>query len=166
MKINIIRAILIILLLGTFFMIFGFSNQNAEKSGGLSKRVTEEVTKNIKPIQNLEKDQKENVLHRIESVIRKIAHFSIYTIVGLLLMSLLSTYPLKENIKIITSLGIGVLYAISDEVHQLFISGRSGQITDVLLDSMGVLLGIFLVLLVIKIITSNLLNKKMNINSY
>ena len=166
MKINIIRAILIILLLGTFFMIFGFSNQNAEKSGGLRTRVTEEVTKNIKPIQNLEKDQKENVLHRIESVIRKIAHFSIYTIVGLLLMSLLSTYPLKENIKIITSLGIGVLYAISDEVHQLFISGRSGQITDVLLDSMGVLLGIFLVLLVIKIITSNLLNKKMNINSY
>ncbi len=151
MKVNIIRVILIILLMGIFFAIFGFSNQNGEKSGGLSKKVTEAVTKNIKSVQRLEKEQKENVLQRIESIIRKIAHFSIYTVVGLLLMGLMSTYRLKENDRISISLIIGVIYASTDEIHQAFIPERTAQITDVIIDSMGVLLGILCILLVTKL---------------
>lgn len=152
MKINILRAILILLLLGTLFSIFGFSSQNGEESGGLSKRVTEAVTKNVKSIQNLEEDKKISALKRIESVIRKIAHFSIYTVVGLLLMGLMSTYQLKENNRISLSLIIGGIYASSDEIHQAFIPERTATITDVMIDSMGVLLGILSVLLAIKLI--------------
>lgn len=152
MKINILRAILILLLLGTLFSIFGFSSQNGEESGGLSKRVTEAVTKNVKSIQNLEENKKENALHRIESVIRKIAHFSIYTVVGLLLMGLMSTYQLTENNRISLSLIIGVIYASSDEIHQAFIPQRTAAVADVMIDSMGVLLGILCVLLAIKLI--------------
>lgn len=148
MKKNFLRIILMILLLETFFMIFGFSNQDAEESGGLSSNVAKIILKQV-PCQEIE--DKESILERTERVIRKVAHFSIYTLVGILLMSLISTYNLKENKRIIASLGIGVLYATSDEIHQLFIPGRSGQITDVILDSMGVLLGILLVLLVLKI---------------
>lgn len=151
MKVNIIRAILMILLLGTFFTIFGFSNQNGEESGGLSKRITQTVTKNIKSVQQLDKEQRENMLQRIESIIRKIAHFSIYTVVGLLLMGLMSTYPLKENDRIGISLIIGVIYASTDEIHQAFIPGRGAQLTDVILDTMGVLLGILLVLTILRI---------------
>jgi VanZ family protein len=44
----------------------------------------------------------------------------------------------------------GVLYACSDEIHQLAIDGRSGQWTDVFVDSLGVLAGITLGILVIK----------------
>lgn len=152
MKINILRVILILLLLETFFIIFGFSNQNGEESGGVSKRVTATVTKNIKSIQDLEKKQKENVLQRIESIIRKIAHFSIYTVVGLLLMGIMSTYKLKENHRIGISMIIGMIYASSDEIHQAFIPERTAKITDVMIDSMGVLLGILCVLLVIKLV--------------
>lgn len=153
MKTNIIRVILIVLLMGTFFIIFGFSNQNGEESGGLSKRVTEEVTKNVKSIQNLEKNQKENLLQRIEKVIRKIAHFSIYTVVGLLLMGLMSTYKLDENNRISISLITGVIYASMDEIHQSFIPGRSSQITDVMIDSLGVLCGILILMLILQIAT-------------
>ena len=39
---------------------------------------------------------------------------------------------------------IGSFYAASDELHQLFVPGRSGEIKDVLLDSLGVLLGVLL----------------------
>lgn len=152
MKVNIIRAILILLLLGTFFTIFGFSNQNGEKSGRLSQKVTEVITKNIKSVQNLDKEQRENVLHRMEKIIRKIAHFSIYTVVGLLLMGLMSTYQLKENNRISISLIIGVIYASTDEIHQAFIPARTAQMTDVIIDSMGVLLGILCAWLITKLL--------------
>lgn len=151
MKKNILRGILITLLIGTFFTIFGFSNQNGEESGGLSKRITQTVTKNIKAVQNLDKEQRENVLQRIESIIRKVAHFSIYTVVGLLLMGLMSTYKIKEIDRISISLIIGVIYASADEIHQAFIPARTAQITDVLIDSMGVLLGILCILLITKL---------------
>ena len=48
MKLNIIRGILIVLILCVFFVIFGFSNQNSQTSGGTSQKVTEAITKNIK----------------------------------------------------------------------------------------------------------------------
>ena len=140
MKINIIRAIITILLLGTFYMIFGFSSQNGEESGNLSGRITKFVIKQL-PIEDTEQS-----LKKTESVIRKIAHFSIYTLVGFLLMSFVSTYHLEENKRIEISLLVGILYATTDEIHQKFVPGRSCQITDVIIDSMGVLLGILLLL--------------------
>ncbi len=143
MKENILKAILIILLLGTFGMIFGFSSQNSDESGGISKQITKTLTKNIKSVQSLEKEQKEKVLEEIETVIRKTAHFSIYTIVGFLVMSLLSTSQLQNKYKIGLSILIGVLYASSDEIHQAFVPGRGCQATDVMIDTFGVLLGIW-----------------------
>ncbi|MCF0231256.1 MAG: VanZ family protein, partial [Enterococcus sp.] len=41
-----------------------------------------------------------------------------------------------------------VLYAISDEVHQLFIAARAGQVTDVLIDAGGAVIGLLILLLV------------------
>lgn len=148
MKKNYFRIIILALLLGTFFLIFGFSSQDGEESGGLSSNIAEFI---LKQVHHEEIENRQIILKRIESVVRKIAHFSIYTLVGFLLMALISTYDLEENKRIIISLCIGVLYATSDEIHQLFVPGRSGQITDVILDSMGVLLGIMLVLTVLKI---------------
>ena len=148
MKKNFLRAVLLILLLGTLFLIFGLSSQDAEESGGLSSSIAEFILRQV----NYDGiGDSQLILERTESIIRKVAHFSIYTLVGFLLMSLISTYDLKENKRIIISLGIGVLYAASDEIHQLFVPGRSGQITDVVLDSMGVLLGILLILMLLKV---------------
>ena len=151
MKINIIRVILIIALIGTFSIIFGFSNQDSKTSGGISQKVTEFIIKFIPSIQQTEENQKEEIIDRIESVIRKIAHFSIYTLVGFLLMSLMGTYKMKEIDQIGTSLIIGVIYASTDEIHQAFIPGRGPQITDVMLDSLGVLTGIFIAILLLEI---------------
>ena len=91
MKLNIIRTILIILLLGTFYIIFGFSSQNSTQSAGISRKITNIITANIKSIQEKDDKAKEEILYKIEHIIRKIAHFSIYTVVGLLLMLLCKT---------------------------------------------------------------------------
>lgn len=151
MKINILRVILIILLIGMFYIIFGFSSQDGEESSGISRKITEKITKNVKSIQEKPANEKEEIIYKIEKVIRKIAHFSIYTVVGMLLMSLMSTYNLGNKKRTIISLVLGIIYASLDEFHQLFTPGRSAQITDVIIDSMGVMLGILLVMLVIKI---------------
>ena len=150
MKINILRAILIILLILQMWIIFGFSNQNGEESGSISRRITEAVTKNISSIQ----EEKEKVLRKIEHIIRKLAHFSLYTIIGILLMSLMSTYKIKQRKRILISGSIGLLYAISDEIHQSFIPGRGPQIGDVGIDFCGVMVGMCIVLVSISFYTN------------
>lgn len=76
MKIIILRIIFIILLIGTFSVIFGFSNQNSDESRDVSRRATEFLTDKIEGLQG-----REDIIDRIEKIIRKIAHFSIYTVV-------------------------------------------------------------------------------------
>lgn len=151
-KINLLRAILIILLIALFSTIFNFSGQDGEKSGSLSREITVNVTKDIKAIQQLEEHRKEEVLGTIEHMIRKLAHFSLYALVGFLAMSLMSTYCLKRTKRILISLGIGILYAISDEFHQSFIPDRTPLVGDVLIDACGVVAGIVLVLILLKIV--------------
>lgn len=149
MRKNILRGTLLILLICTFIIIFGLSNQDAEKSGNLSKGVTRQI---INKISNIQKENEEYIIELTEKIIRKIAHFSIYTLVGLLEMAFVSTYKIKEKNRVIVSLLIGVLYAISDEIHQSFIPGRCAQITDIIIDGLGVLYGILILMLIIKII--------------
>ncbi len=159
MQKNVLRGILIILLLCTFYIIFGFSSQDGEKSGGISKRITDFILEKSSKYNSLEISEKEQVNKRTERVIRKIAHFSIYTLVGFLLMALLSTYEnIKRKNQIYISTILGILYAISDEIHQSFTPGRGPKITDVFIDSFGILFGITVILLILEII--NRKNKK------
>ena len=151
MKLKILRIVLIILLLGIFYIIFGFSSQNGEKSSGLSKKVTEMI---VEKILKTSKEDKPRIMNRLEGIIRKLAHFSIYTILGLLLMGLISTYNIEEKKRIYITMIIGILYASSDEIHQSFIPGRSAQVTDVMIDTMGVALGMCLILLLFKIVVT------------
>ena len=150
MKINILRAILIVLLLLQMWIIFGFSNQDGETSGSISRKITEIITKNINSIQNLPKDEKEIKLKKIEHIVRKLAHFSIYTVIGVLLMSLMSTYKIKQKNRIIISAVIGLLYAISDEIHQAFVPGRGPLVSDVFIDFSGVIMGMLIAYIIIR----------------
>ncbi len=159
MQKNVLRGILIILLLCTFYIIFGFSSQDGEKSGGISKKITGFILEKSSKYNSLEQMKKEEVSKRTERIIRKIAHFSIYTLVGFLLMALFSTYEsIKRKYQIYISAIIGILYAISDEIHQSFTPGRGPKITDVFIDSLGVFFGMAVILLIVEII--NRKNKK------
>lgn len=150
-KINILRIILIILLIGTCSIIFVFSSQDSEESSGISRKVTETITKPIKSIQEKSEQEKEIILDKVENVVRKLAHFSIYTVIGILIMALFSTYKINEMNRISYSLILGVFYAISDEIHQCFTPGRGPLFSDILIDSLGVLIGIIVAILLIKI---------------
>ena len=64
-------------------------------------------------------------------IVRKCAHMTEYAILTFLLYK---TFVHKQN-PLIKSFLFTVLYACSDEFHQLFIPGRAGQIRDVCIDS-------------------------------
>ena len=157
-KINILRIILVTMLFVMFYIIFGFSNQNGEKSGSKSRKITVILTKKIKSIQNMKEEEKEIKLKQIEHYIRKLAHFSLYTIVGFLTMSLMSTYNLKMSKKVIISLILGAIYAISDEFHQSFIPDRSSSFFDVIIDTSGVIFGILIAISILNIIRKYIKN--------
>lgn len=75
-------------------------------------------------------------------------------------MALVSTYNIKEKNRLIISLTTGIIYATSDEIHQSFVPGRSPMITDIVIDTMGVILGILLIILGKKIIKKYRKNKQ------
>lgn len=149
---NVKKILSIILVLVWMSIVFYFSNQQGEGSSSMSKNVSEIIV-NIIDIQNTYTDsKKDELIQIIEPWIRKLAHYTIYTIGGILIANSTIQFHKKEKSVIVISSLIGIMYAISDEIHQLMVSGRSGNIKDVIIDSLGILTGIAFFLLVGKIV--------------
>jgi len=121
-------------------IIFWFSHQPALESANLSSGISQMVIDVLeKMIPSLSID-----IEGFHHFIRKNAHFFIYLILGLLVDNGLRSSGVKGYSRFGLAVIICVLYAVSDEIHQLFIPGRAGQIRDVLIDSGGALTGVCL----------------------
>ena len=96
---------------------------------------------------------KKDVISNLQFVVRKSAHFIGYMILGILVFIFICQFE-DINKKFIISWIICIIYAASDEIHQLFVPGRSGQVRDVLIDSAGSFLGIFLMTICRKLLYS------------
>ncbi len=79
--------------------------------------------------------------------IRKLAHFSEFLILGILAYLYISECKIKNNY--LWSMLLSFLYAISDEIHQIFVPGRYCAITDILIDTFGAFIGILFIHLII-----------------
>lgn len=119
-------------------IIFYFSSQVSGSSDHLSKGIVQRIfdllNKGNTPIT---KEKMDFYNH----IIRKIAHFIIYLIMGLFSSNAMYHLKVKRKHWLIISMSLCVLYAISDEFHQVFIPGRGPRIFDVMIDSCGALLG-------------------------
>ena len=82
-------------------------------------------------------------------IVRKLAHFCEYMLEGFLLMLCMRVYSRHPLRHITVPMLGGVLTALADETIQLFSEGRSGQVTDVWLDSAGVLTGILVAIVLL-----------------
>ena len=80
--------------------------------------------------------------HLTDHIVRKLAHFCEYMLEGFLLMLCMRVYTRQYIWHISVPMLGGVLTALTDETIQIFSPGRSSQVTDVWLDSAGVLAGI------------------------
>lgn len=119
-------------------MIFLFSHQPATESSDLSSGITKTIADIITSAAPDIKLNQES----LHFFIRKCAHFGVYMILGLLVANGLSHNNMSRSKLILLAFLICGFYAISDEIHQLYVPGRSGQVSDVLIDSSGALVGI------------------------
>ena len=133
-----------ILVIIWMLVIFNFSSQNGTKSTKTSDVVTSMVVNVTTSVTN--KDiPREEVKKKVEDstfLVRKTAHFTEYLILGILVLQLLSDYTKINKRMLIVSLIICYLYAVSDEVHQIFIPGRTAKVLDTFIDGAGSLVGI------------------------
>ena len=140
------KIITIVLIIAWMTLVFYLSNQISDESSKLSGEITQAILNFFNILEGKTLEQQS----AIETIIRKLAHYSIYTIGGILIISHVNLYKISANKKVIVSQIIGTAYAMTDEIHQLFISGRSGEIRDVCIDSLGVITGIVIILIILK----------------
>ncbi|MBN4074890.1 MAG: VanZ family protein [Alkaliphilus sp.] len=120
-------------------LIFNLSSQPANQSNKLSEGITKAIVDTVERVA----PSTDFDLSRLNHIVRKNAHFFAYLVLALLVMNAVRRTG-GNDIKL--TLLICVLYAISDEMHQIFIPGRSAQLSDVLIDSVGVVVGIVMYL--------------------
>lgn len=121
MKQVIFRIITLLLLFATFFVIFRFSAQTGQASSSVSKRVTTKFVNTFSYTKDLSQTTRDKLIKHGEPIVRKLAHFSIYTVVGIWIMMFMCTFHTHLRKKLGVSLMVGLLYAILDEYHQSFV---------------------------------------------
>ena len=172
------KFIVIMLVIISIGGMYYFSSQNGNVSGNQSQIVVNIIDKVRDKVtlknQNLIKVQTKiyDKLRKLGSksyIVRKMAHFIIYALIGISLLLFMYVFSKKLMLSSIIAFILSVTYACYDEYRQISIPGRSGSIKDVFIDSCGALTGIILTfstILIIKLIisktknTSNKLNKE------
>lgn len=130
-------------------LIFVFSSQNGFQSHQLSRAVLKLVNSWNLPIFNPAGNGFSD-LGRLDWIIRKIAHFNLYFILGLLFYWIFSGLTIKLYKARLMTILFCSFYSITDEIHQLFVTGRTFHITDVFIDMMGSATAIMLVFSLIR----------------
>lgn len=155
------KKVKLVILVLWLIVIFLASNESGVVSSKKSDSVSLFIINIIENIKG-EKFTNNDVINFIDNsvfYIRKSAHFIEYLILGILVINVLADYNLDKKI-IIYSFIFCLIYAITDEIHQLFIEGRSAKVMDVFIDSSGSITGILLYYLLL----FKLKNKKVMLN--
>lgn len=123
-------------------VIFLLSSEESNESNNKSNKVLDFVITIVEKISDKEIEDKELFYEKYTYVVRKAAHIVEYFILGFLTINCFSEFFDKRLI--LYSIIFCVLYSCSDELHQMFVPGRDGNIFDVLIDTFGSGLGIFI----------------------
>ena len=147
------KIITIIFVVLWMLVIFNFSSKEADLSNNTSKEV---INNTVTVYENVTNNSinKENTIEKLNYPVRKLAHATIYLVLSLLVLYLLYVY--KNKYYYLLTIIICFIYSLTDEYHQLFINGRTGQFSDCLIDTLGAIIGM-IILYIIK-------TKKLNHN--
>ncbi len=130
------KIIKTLLFVSWLILIYLLSAETGDQSGSLSNGILLSIAKLLKI-----SDTKAFV-DTFGFFIRKLAHFSEYFILYILTYECFKEYNCQKLI--VVSVLFCVLYASFDEFHQLFVDGRCGQLSDVVIDSSGSIVSCFL----------------------
>ncbi|MCI9126658.1 MAG: VanZ family protein [Eubacterium sp.] len=141
-----VRGFLIALILWWMIIIFGFSAADGAESSSFSDEITMKVVSIFEPeYNNFSQDKQNMIFNKISFIVRKTGHFGEYGILAVLWSLLLLSFEKIRNMKkyliVMIPTVICLAYAITDEVHQGFVDGRSPKVMDVIIDTVGGLAG-------------------------
>lgn len=141
------KTISIILLLLWMTVIFMFSSSGSVKSNDTSGKVISSAISVKDKVTNNETkpETKKKIVRKLNYSVRKSAHVFEYFVLGVLALNVFDAFNVKR--KVLFAIILCILYASSDEFHQLF-TGRTASVTDVLLDSAASIVGIYLLNLI------------------
>lgn len=124
-------------------IIFAFSSKTADISGQSSMTISkyiysvyERITGGVKT-----EEEKLDALETLDHIVRKGAHITEFAMLAAALAWPLRKSGLKGYRLAVASVGLAAIYAMTDEFHQTFVPGRSGELKDVGIDTVGALIG-------------------------
>lgn len=128
-----------LLLLGLYALIFSFSGQDGETSGGISLTLSRYGVELWSRLNG--RHLSELLLHAMadyfEHPLRKAAHFAEYALMGILVSCFLYSFLKSVKKRYIYAVFWVFISAALDELHQYFVPGRWASFADVLLDTCG-----------------------------
>lgn len=128
------KAIYLILITICLITIFLFSSKNAKESNSTSKNLISQGIIIYEKITNTNIDNK-IVVKKLNYPVRKIAHFTIFLILGIFIYSFIAETKIDK--KVLLSIILCLTCAIFDEIHQIFSLNRTPQILDIIIDVLG-----------------------------
>lgn len=133
--------VILIVIVGWMLMIFLFSSQTSVASNKNSRAIVGILLK-ISGQEAADNNYKE--LEKFNLMFRKCSHFGAYLILAILILFMINKLHTNGYLPIFISFAICAVFAVSDEIHQRFVPGRTSAIADVLIDCTGAILGIAL----------------------
>ena len=142
--VSVICTVLLILL---YIAIWGFSGQDADHSGSLSMGITERLVDFFSTItgRNWTEEAIEAFAVYFEHPVRKLAHVLEYSLMSVLVFGIWAPHYQANKKRMLFSILWVFISASVDEFHQVFVPGRYGSFADVLLDTAGGALSLFIV---------------------
>ena len=134
------KLLISLLLIFQMFFIFAMSSFGSDSSNVQSSQIIQVLHQVFPSLSSRTSGLDASVL---TFIVRKTAHFTEYAILGILFYFFYrQTLPQKNGLQhFVLAILSSFLYACTDEIHQLFVPGRSGQFTDVLVDTFGASFG-------------------------
>lgn len=149
------KIILVILIIIWIITVFMFSGEGGKESKQTSGGIVGFIVDRIYDTSNMSQKERADKIEDLQRPIRKLAHFTIYTLGGAITFGFVDKFNVRNKEKVIDSLIFCLICAILDETHQYYVPGRSCEIKDVLIDTIGASIGIFIAQFIIK-------NKQLN----
>ncbi len=139
----ILRYLFWALALGVAVLIYFFSAQNEIASAGTSTGLIHQLLIWFYPgYSQFTPEAQLQLLEAIHIPMRKLAHFLVYAALGFFTAGATYTYSLPKRKAAVIALGLSVLRAVADEIHQSFVPGRGPGVLDVGIDTLGAAVGI------------------------
>ena len=134
-------------------LVFWFSSKNAVDSTSQSDIFVKLLKEQIMPsLKGISSDSDIKIVDHVLAVaVRKSAHFIAYMTLGMCAFGAF-WFITRKGMRYFVSVIICAAYAGSDEIHQLFVEGRTGKLRDVIIDTSGACAGALICLMVVLII--------------